>query len=101
MHKDGQGHLNIAILKEKDFLNCIITDDGVGKAKAEALNSLSAKKEKSMGLKITAERLSLFNGEKEMEHFYEMDDVLNETGHIAGTKVSVKIKHKDLMEAVA
>ena len=54
-----------------------------------------------MGLKITAERLSLFNGEKEMDHFYEIDDVLNETGHIAGTKVSVKIKHKDLMEAVA
>jgi tetratricopeptide (TPR) repeat protein len=101
MHKDGQGHLNITISKEKDFLNCIITDDGVGKAKAGALNSLSAKKEKSMGLKITAERLSLFNGEKEMDHFYEMDDVLNETGHIAGTKVSVKIKHKDLMEAVA
>jgi tetratricopeptide (TPR) repeat protein len=101
MHKDGHGHLNINILKEKEFLNCIITDDGVGKAKAEALNSLSIKKEKSMGLKITAERLSLFNGEREMDHFYEMDDLVNENGSIMGTKVSVKIRHRHLMEAVA
>jgi sensor histidine kinase YesM len=101
MHKDGHGHLNINILKEKEFLNCIIIDDGVGKAKAEALNSLSVKKEKSMGLKITAERLSLFNGEREMDHFYEIDDLLNENGNIIGTKVSVKIRHRHLMEAVA
>jgi sensor histidine kinase YesM len=101
MHKDGHGHLNINILKEKEFLNCIITDDGVGRERAEALNSLSAKKEKSMGLKITAERLSLFNGEKEMNHFYEMDDVINENGSVEGTKISIKIKHRDLMEAVA
>jgi sensor histidine kinase YesM len=101
MHKDGHGHLNINILKEKEFLNCIIIDDGVGKAKAEALNSLSIKKEKSMGLKITAERLSLFNGERETDHFYEIDDLVNENGSIMGTKVSVKIRHRHLMEAVA
>jgi hypothetical protein len=65
------------------------------------LNNASAKKEKSMGLKITAERLSLFNQDKEVDTFYEMDDVLDESGAVAGTKVSIKIRHKNLMEAVA
>ena len=101
MNKEGQGHLNITIMKENEYLNCVITDDGIGRAKAGELNTGSAKKEKSMGLKITTERLSLFNQEKEVHTFYEMDDVVDENGVVAGTKVSIKIRHKDLMEAVA
>jgi tetratricopeptide (TPR) repeat protein len=101
MNKEGQGHLNIAIMKENEYLNCVITDDGIGRSKAGELNTGSAKKEKSMGLKITTERLSLFNQDKEVHTFYEMDDVVDENGVVAGTKVSIKIRHKDLMEAVA
>ena len=101
MNKEGKGHLNITIRKENDFLNCVITDDGIGRAKAGALNSGSAKKERSMGLKITTERLSLFNQDKEVNTFYEIDDVLDESGTVAGTKVSIKIRYKNLMEAVA
>ena len=101
MNKEGQGHLTITIMKENEFLNCVITDDGIGRAKAGELNSGSAKKEKSMGLKITTERLSLFNQDKEVHTFYEMDDVIDENGVVAGTKASVKIRHKNLMEAVA
>ena len=54
-----------------------------------------------MCLKITTERLSLFNQDKEVHSFYEMDDVMDESGVVAGTKVSIKIRHKNLMEAVA
>jgi len=54
-----------------------------------------------MGLKITTERLSLFNHEKALNSFYEMTDVIDESGGVAGTKVSIKIRHKNLMEAVA
>jgi tetratricopeptide (TPR) repeat protein len=101
MNKEGQGHLNITIRKENEFLNCVITDDGIGRAKAGELNSGSATKERSMGLKITTERLSLFNQDKEVNTFYEIDDVLDENGVVAGTKVSIKIRYKNLMEAVA
>ena len=101
MHKEGPGCLIITIIKEDTFLNCIITDDGVGRIKAKELNAGSAKKEKSMGLKITNERLSLFNQDKEVHTFYEMEDIINENGIVAGTKVIIKIKYKDVMEAVA
>ena len=101
MNKEGKGHLIITIMKENEYLNCVIRDDGIGRAKAGELNKGSAKKEKSMGLKITTERLSLFNQDKEGHTFYEIDDVTDEYGAVTGTKVSVRIRHKNLMEAVA
>ena len=100
MQKDGEGHLNITIMKQNEFLTCVITDDGIGRAKAAEFIG-TVKKEKSMGLKITTERLSLFNHEKEVHASYEIEDILDENGDAAGTKVSIKIRHTNLMEAVA
>jgi len=54
-----------------------------------------------MGLKITTERLSLFNGYKEVDSWFEMDDILNDNGIVEGTKVTIKIRQKDRMEALA
>lgn len=101
MNKEGQGHLTITIMKENDYLNCVINDDGIGRTRAGELNKGSAKKEKSMGLKITTERLSLFNQDKEGHTFYKIDDVTDKNGEVTGTKVTVRIRHKNLMEAVA
>ena len=98
MHKDGAGHLNIELNEDNGILNCIITDDGVGREKAEEYKSKSAEKEKSMGLKITKERLSLLNQGTTGGTFYEIEDVVNEQGEIAGTRVQLKIKYKENVE---
>ena len=101
MHKEGKGHLTITIIKNEEYINCIIMDDGVGRSKAEELNSKSANKEKSMGLKITNERLSLFNNEKGAATFYEIEDLVDLVGAVTGTKVTLKIRHKNLMKKIA
>jgi len=98
MHKDGPGHLNIELNEDNGILNCIITDDGVGREKAEEFKSKSAEKEKSMGLKITKERLSLLNQGTTGGTFYKIEDVRNEQGDIAGTKVKLQIKYKETVE---
>ena len=98
MHKDGPGHLNIELNEDNGILYCIITDDGIGREKAEEFKSKSAEKEKSMGLKITKERLSLLNQGTTGGTFYEIEDVRNEQGDIAGTKVELKIRYKDTVE---
>ena len=98
MHKDGPGHLNIELNEDNGILNCIITDDGVGRKKAEEFKSKSAEKEKSMGLKITKERLSLLNQGTTGGTFYEIEDVRNEEGEIAGTRVQLKIRYKETVE---
>ena len=101
MHKEGPGHLNIELNEDHGILHCTISDDGVGREKAEAYKSKSAEKEKSMGLKITKERLSLLNQGTTGGTFYEIEDVLNENNEAAGTKVNLKIRYKESVEEFA
>ena len=102
MHKDSKGHLNVIIsevINENDkSLHCIIEDDGIGRDKATEMKSKSAESEKSMGLKITTERLALLNKENNFSTFYKIEDRLNENNEIAGTRVQLKIKYKENVE---
>ena len=69
MHKDGQGLLTITLSMQEDSLYCTIQDNGIGQEKATELNNKSSEKEKSLGLKITNDRLALLNGEKGVHTF--------------------------------
>jgi len=95
MHKDGPGKLEIMMRMRDDQLQCIITDNGIGRKKAAELKNKSGAKQKSFGLKITTERLALFNNEKTVHSFYKPEDVLDSNGNIAGTKVVLNIKFKN------
>jgi hypothetical protein len=101
MHKDGQGRLDIELSMQDGVLNCIITDNGVGREKAEEMNSKTAEKEKSMGLKITTERLALLNREKGLNTFYEIEDLKDENKKAVGTKITLKISFKNSVEEFA
>jgi hypothetical protein len=93
--------LDIELSMEENILNCTITDNGIGREKAEELNSKTAEKEKSMGLKITTERLALLNREKGLHTFYEIEDLKNENGDATGTKVILKISFKESVEEIS
>lgn len=93
-----QGRLDIELSMHKNILLCIITDNGIGREKAGEMKSKTAEKEKSMGLKITTERLALINREKGIHTFYDIEDVENESGNIAGTKVTIKISFNESVE---
>jgi len=102
MHKETKGHLNVIIsevISEEDkVLHCIIEDDGIGREMAAELKSKSASSEKSMGLKITTERLALLNQENNFSTFYRIEDILNENNEVAGTRVELKIRYKESVE---
>jgi hypothetical protein len=95
---EGAGRLDIELSMQDKILNCIITDNGVGREKAEEMKSKNAEKEKSMGLRITTERLALLNREKGLHTFYEIEDLIGENGNAAGTKVTLKISFKESVE---
>ena len=80
------------------ILNCTITENGIGREKATELKSKSAEKEKSLGLKITTERLALFNDRKGIDTFYEIEDIIDDKGNARGTKVILKIRYKEAIE---
>jgi len=98
MHKEGQGRLNIEFSMKDNILNCTIADNGIGLEKSEDMKSKSAEREKSMGLKITTERLALLNREKGVHSFYDIENILDEKGNVAGTKINLKIGYKEREE---
>lgn len=98
MHKQGQGFLNFEFCVEEKFLKCIITDNGVGREQAELLKSKSAEKQKSMGLKITTERLSLLNNNSNQQTFFTIEDLTDEKGNAIGTRVHLKIYYKEIVD---
>ncbi len=102
MHKESKGHLNIiiseVISENEKVLHCAIVDDGIGREKAAEFKSKSAENEKSMGLKITTERLALLNQENNFSTFYKIEDILNEQNEVAGTRVKLKIRYKESIE---
>ena len=101
MQKEGQGHLTIDLSMQDNILHCIIADDGIGREKAAGLKSKSAEKEKSLGLKITTQRLALLNRDKETQTFFSIEDIVDENKNVAGTKVILKVCYKDLVEESA
>lgn len=105
MHKDSKGHLNITISEvineHEKVLHCVIEDDGVGREKAGEMKSKSAEHEKSLGLKITTERLALLNQENNFSTFYKIEDIINGDNEVAGTRVQLKIRLKESVEEYA
>ncbi|MGZ4012454.1 MAG: tetratricopeptide repeat-containing sensor histidine kinase [Flavisolibacter sp.] len=97
MHKEGQGLVEIKLDLEDKFLNCVITDNGVGRTKAAIYKSKSAALQKSMGLQITSERLDLLDEVGKGPHF-TIEDLENDDGKAGGTKVLLRIRYKTLTE---
>ncbi len=95
MHKEGKGKLDVMMSIQDGVLQCIIADNGIGREKAAELKTKSGAKQKSFGLKITTERLALFNNEKTVNSFYNTENVLDDNGDVSGTKVTLKITYKD------
>ena len=95
LHKETAGHLDIVIERFGSGLKCIITDNGIGRKKAEALKSKSVNKEKSYGMKITHDRLNMLNGESKLPSV-EVIDLEDESGNAIGTKVIIKIRGAEL-----
>ena len=91
MHKENKGLLNIEVNQQNDQLFVKVTDDGVGRKQAAALSSKSATKHKSVGLKITAERIAMMQSEKGNESTVTINDLVNPDGSAAGTEVVIKM----------
>lgn len=101
MHKKGVGCLKIQLRAEDKTLTCAIVDNGIGRNMAAALNSRSAKKNKSMGVGITAGRLALLNKSTNEAAVFNIEDIFDEEGKGCGTKVVLSMPYKDLTEVVA
>jgi LytS/YehU family sensor histidine kinase len=93
LHKEDKGVLDIELWLDNDMLNCSVTDNGIGRRMSEQLKIQSVRKQKSLGMQITKERLALLN--RNLEHAsVRIEDVTAENGKIAGTRVVLHIHYQ-------
>lgn len=92
IHKtdDQPGVIEIAVMEKDGRLYCTIEDNGVGREKARKLSEKSVLKSRSMGLKITEERLRLLSKEqwKKLVNIIDLRDSLDRA---VGTRVEINI----------
>jgi sensor histidine kinase YesM len=91
MHKEEKGQLDIEVSEEDNHLNFRITDNGIGREMAAALASKSATKHKSMGLRITADRIAMLHKSQTFISPVTINDLVDADGGAAGTEVIIKI----------
>ena len=92
MHKaDGGGEIIVNFKLGEDIIICSIEDNGVGRKLA---TSLKKEKNKSYGINITRERLDMINSKNQGEHSLAIEDLVDENGEGAGTRVIVKMPNR-------
>jgi len=92
LHKDSDANLNIHVnMIDDSMLQCTVEDNGVGRVKSQELKSKSATSRKSLGTKLTENRLSLLNKHAELNATVEIIDLYDAAGAANGTRVILKI----------
>ena len=91
MHKEENGHLVIDITEELEYLQIRIMDDGIGRERSATMTSKTATKHKSMGLKITADRIAMLERTAMQKSSVVINDLVHPDGTAAGTEVIIKI----------
>jgi len=89
MHKEEKGQLDVEVLQEDGYLCFKVTDDGIGRKQAGLLASKTATKHKSMGLRITADRIAMMQSSNDSP--VTINDLVNPDGTAAGTEVIIKM----------
>jgi ligand-binding sensor domain-containing protein len=91
--KQPGGKLDIRLWKNNDTLHIEIEDNGVGRDEAKRLKSKTATKQKSHGMKITAERMDIVNKVYDVGAGVTITD-LNNNGKQTGTRVLITLKYQ-------
>lgn len=93
LHKEAGGHLAVKISTLDEMLICEITDNGIGREKAKAFKSQNAPTRKSVGMKLTEERLSIAGEGFAQAGSQKVIDLYDDQGQPCGTKVVLTIPY--------
>lgn len=92
--KEGNGHLHIYIKVVNQFIKISVTDDGIGREKSRAIHSLQpAARHKSLGMKITKDRVRILNTLHQSSLNVNIIDLYNGKNEPIGTRVDLFIPY--------
>ena len=93
MYKEGEKRLRISFREDDDTLICEVEDNGVGRAEAARIRTarLAGKGQESVGTKLSQQKLQLLQSRYGIAARLEIEDLCNQDGSAAGTRVTVTI----------
>ncbi len=92
--KVDKGCLKIDIFTKNNYIICRITDDGIGRTAAgEIKRTQPGQQYKSLGMKITSERVRILNNINNSNMSVEISDLNNDKQESIGTMVEIYIPH--------
>ncbi len=92
--KVDKGCLKIDIFTKNNYIVCRITDDGIGRTAAgEIKRTQPGQQYKSLGMKITSERVRILNNINNSNMSVEISDLNNDKDESIGTMVEIYIPH--------
>lgn len=92
--KQGNGHISIMIKVVNQFIKISIIDDGIGREKSKTIQSLQpAARHKSLGMKITKDRVRILNSLHQSTLNVNIIDLYNEKNEAIGTQVDLFIPY--------
>lgn len=86
--KQGQGMLLLQVRQQDGMLQCVIEDDGVGRA-ASMRNNGNRNNHQSKGISLTNKRIDLYRKVTERDASMEIIDKMDAAGQAAGTKIVI------------
>ncbi len=90
-HREFPGKISINIKVIDQTLVCSIEDNGVGREKAKEIKAKNKSTYKSLGMKVTHERIDLLKQQKNIVSEIVFVDLKDETGNATGTRAEIKI----------
>ncbi len=92
--KEGNGKIEISIKIVNQFIKISIADDGIGREKSKAIQSLQpAARHKSLGMKITKDRVRILNNIHQSNLNVNIIDLYNDKMEAVGTQVDLFIPY--------
>ena len=88
-HKNTDGEVVVRIRRDDQHLICEIEDDGIGRVAARKLQENTNRVHRSLGMKITKDRIQMMNETQAIPARIEIIDLYGEGGLATGTKVVV------------
>lgn len=90
LHKKGEKKLSVEFILKDNSMICVVTDNGVGRKRAQEIKERSSLKHGSFATKATEKRLELINSTRQKKIKLEVIDLTQ--GEIAvGTKVILEV----------
>jgi len=101
INKNDKGDLWLSLERNNGLLICKIEDNGIGRARSQEIEQGKVSRHKSLGIKVTEERISglfaLLDYKMEVvtEDLYEIKQASEKTPQPAGTRVTISIPVKE------